>query len=346
MATMQDVIAAIFAMDAYNQGYSPGMTLRNDQSIDGADIVTDSSRALGNSADDASFYSIAYSLDGETFIAYRGTQLSSVSSALGDVLNGWTISGGYSAASQAQFALQFYKDIVTATGGDFNDILLTGHSLGGGLAGFVADVEGARADIFDNIPFGSAVLAEAGTYAQSQGLSLTLSNALSELSVSSSAQINQFITNGEVATGLRVATPLLSTLYFRAQTGNSLWSVATAAYGLYLDQSTNSQTLYSYSGIASPVALHSMSLSVLLTFASAKSYTACSLLVVLYNAEFNQPSIAQDLRITSLKSRLVFARPGAANRHRLFRRARQLPVRHDSRDILLRGRRYTGSDAE
>jgi hypothetical protein len=91
----------------------------------------------------------------------------------------------------------------------------------------------------------------------------------------------------------------LSNAYFLAQTGNPVWSIAAAGYGVYLDQSTNSQTLYSNAGSASPVKLHSMPMSVLLTYANANGYTDWqSVGGSLYDAEFNQPSIADDIGIT------------------------------------------------
>jgi hypothetical protein len=188
MATSQDVVLAILALDVYNEDYSPGMTLPNKTSIDGATIVGTDGDTI---AQQSSFYAVAYNWDGETVISYRGTRADGlIGPDSGDILYGWTVSAGYAQASQAQLALQFYNKI---TSPDAANVILTGHSLGGALAGFVADVEGEPADIFDNMAFGSAVVAEAGEYAQSQGLALTLPNALSELSVSSSAKINQFI---------------------------------------------------------------------------------------------------------------------------------------------------------
>src|SRR6202012_2769669 len=85
--------------------------------------------------------------------------------------SGWTLSAGYSAASEAQEALNFYTSVELNSG---QNIQLTGHSLGGGLAGFVSDLTGAPADVFNNIPFGSGVVAEILSHDLSQGMTLPL----------------------------------------------------------------------------------------------------------------------------------------------------------------------------
>ena len=48
-----------------------------------------------------------------------------------DVANGWTIGGGDFRAEQVELATQFLAQADAET---TNDIVLTGHSLGGGLA--------------------------------------------------------------------------------------------------------------------------------------------------------------------------------------------------------------------
>jgi hypothetical protein len=182
------------------------------------------------------------------------------------VLSGWSSSLGFSTASEAQEALTFYNQVVARVGGPDN-VILTGHSLGGGLAGFVADLNGVQADVFDNIPFGAAV------YAETDDSSYTLPL--------SSHYVTQFVTLGEVATGLRsaefeVASPVIGPV--------------GALYGLYLDNALNSgsETLSSYAGLASPTNLHSQALMVLLLDAQIDSYTAWqSIGPSLYNAMYN-----------------------------------------------------------
>ena len=215
MASQQDLLLAILAMDAYSQGYLPGMTINSSTwargSIGAASYVTDDPDI------NTSFYAVEYKLsDGMTVISYRGTRFDGIIGPdLTAVLSGWSSSLGFSTASEAQEALTFYNQVVARVGGPDN-VILTGHSLGGGLAGFVADLNGVQADVFDNIPFGAAV------YAETDDSSYTLPL--------SSHYVTQFVTLGEVATGLRsaefeVASPVIGPV--------------GALYGLYLDNALN-----------------------------------------------------------------------------------------------------------
>lgn len=163
MANEQDVELAILSLDAYNRNYLPGMQVDYNAPIGGATFIAD------DAVQSASFYAAEYKLDsdlgGQTVIAYRGTRFDGANFTLpdaGDVMNGWTLSFGYAQASQAQLAMQFYTDVTgaqVAFGQAPGNVILTGHSLGGGLAGFVADLTGLPADVFNNIPFGSSTVA-------------------------------------------------------------------------------------------------------------------------------------------------------------------------------------------
>jgi hypothetical protein len=284
MATQTDLFLAILALDAYNRGYNPGMLLP-----DGSTTQIGDATILDTSADQSvSFYAVAYSWLGETIISYRGTTFAS-GPDFGDVLNGWTLSAGYAQASQAQMALAFYSKVQAETPGGGLGIQLTGHSLGGGLAGFVSDLTGAPADVFNNIPFGSGVAAESVLSSLPQGMSVP----------SSSANVRQFVTLGEVATGLRALTGPLSYATFLADGVDVVPAAALAAYGIVLDNTTSSssQTLYSNVGIgnASPTNLHSQSLSVLLLYADVNHDTGwASVGKSLYDALFDD-SIANKL---------------------------------------------------
>lgn len=137
----RDLFLSILAMDSYNRGYNarlndlkivPGQT-----QLGLATILDDK----GNlAARNASFYAVAYSWNGEIVISYRGTD------SLSDVIYGWTTGAGWGNQAQSDLALQFYK---AATGLDPfalaipSNVVLTGHSLGGGLAGFVSALSGA-----------------------------------------------------------------------------------------------------------------------------------------------------------------------------------------------------------
>lgn len=145
----RDVFLSILAMDSYNRGYGEGVKglplVANVTKLGTATIKTDSVIELGANAQAAGFYAIAYDWNGEKVISFRGTDFGEVESRARDVLNGWSMFTGFGTDSQASLARDFYRRV---TGLDFissavsvgagSDITLTGHSLGGGLAGFVS----------------------------------------------------------------------------------------------------------------------------------------------------------------------------------------------------------------
>jgi len=116
----------------------------------------------------AGFYGIAYTLevDGapKTVISYRGTDNYIPYAPGNDILNGWTTVAGFADQSEAKLAIDFYHAV---TGRDAYssapppNVVLTGHSLGGALAGLVGALSGAQAVGFDHAPFGVAALAQA-----------------------------------------------------------------------------------------------------------------------------------------------------------------------------------------
>jgi hypothetical protein len=141
------LLKAILSMDAYNRGYDAGIKFGNfpekNSSIDspgtqiGLLTVYDSKKDVD--ARNISFYGISYQLKDatgkviDTIISYRGTDNLGV-----DMAAGYGVGGGNPKEAQAQMAFDFYN--VVAGGGDptKTNISLTGHSLGGGLAGLAA----------------------------------------------------------------------------------------------------------------------------------------------------------------------------------------------------------------
>jgi hypothetical protein len=136
----RDLMLAVLSMDAYGPGQSIGLASK------------------GSSLDSPNgFAAVAYSYNGETITSYRGTDGGS------DVLNGMVGGLGFN-STQAALGIQFYRDVVT---GDFNSatdfpysasgsVTFTGHSLGGGLAGLMGSLYGAKAVVFDNMAFRAA----------------------------------------------------------------------------------------------------------------------------------------------------------------------------------------------
>ncbi|SNS98357.1 type I secretion C-terminal target domain (VC_A0849 subclass) [Sphingomonas laterariae] len=168
--TSDILMNAILSLDAYNRGYDAGVQITEPDDITpykvgNATFLKQSSVAESSEGVTAGFYAIAYSYNGETVISYRGTDdydgITSIPSSL-DAANGWPMGGGSITTAQGRMALEFYKDVADLPyGSDLRNvaITLTGHSLGGGLAGYVASLYGQNADIFDSMAFKLAATA-------------------------------------------------------------------------------------------------------------------------------------------------------------------------------------------
>jgi Protein of unknown function (DUF2974) len=130
----EDLTLALLALDSYNRNYLRGVfTAPGGAGDDNPGVQIGDVTILRSFADTAtSFYAIAYDMGGTTGIAYRGTD-----DLAGDLLTGWTLGAGFAAASQATEAIQFYQSVTNRSvfNGPAPDVILTGHSLGGGLAG-------------------------------------------------------------------------------------------------------------------------------------------------------------------------------------------------------------------
>ena len=180
--TKQDLFLAILAMDSYHRGYGEQVfTLgRSTTQIGKANIlnvdIPDGSRPAG-------FYASAYDVSGvseitdpnKTVIAYRGTDYDATDglSTLRDIWYGWGAGAGatgnpWGLGSQADLTIKYYESVVRLL--DNNPArtiynvggakpILTGHSLGGGLAGFASYLSGSTAVGFDHMPFGVAAIA-------------------------------------------------------------------------------------------------------------------------------------------------------------------------------------------
>ena len=155
-----DLFNALLSMDAYNRGYSASISALSD-STDGS--VNIGAATLIDTKGDAAaqnigFYAAAYDVAGAgTIIAYRGTDDYDGPGDLltsKDVANGWLLGGGDYDAAQAWMALDFYNEVAgNPVDPRTASISLTGHSLGGGLAGYVASLYGKDALAFDSMAF-------------------------------------------------------------------------------------------------------------------------------------------------------------------------------------------------
>ena len=137
-----DVFKAILAMDSYNRGARQGLKIVGDH-IGNAELRNDSDDALAGVGFATGFFATSYDWNGQKIISFRGTDPKSGSEFIKDVTHGWPLRAGNNNADQAQQAIEFYKDVVgvnSLSDIPITSVFLTGHSLGGGLAGFMASL--------------------------------------------------------------------------------------------------------------------------------------------------------------------------------------------------------------
>lgn len=308
MSISQELMLAILSMDAYNRDYAAGMLVSGEK-VGAAEVVDRS--AIGVTADDyqrwqdSGFYAVAYNLNGQTVISYRGTDNTEIFDSASDLWNGWTLGGGYGEASQATLALDFYKQVMGHSAFDDTGAqpILTGHSLGGGLAGFVSFISGATGVGFDHMPFGEGAMAAIATeLARRTGLfdpdidTVTPELLeLMEMHIPSFGSFKGYFVEGEVNAGLRdgsIAMNLGNILSFI--TGSPLFGslgAGIAAGQTGAEQFIPKTMLDTHNWDAPPLldfSRHSQALLVTLKYAQEKSHLAWS-------------SVANDL-LTSLFS--------------------------------------------
>jgi hypothetical protein len=166
----RDVFLSILSLDSYNRGYFAGLDIGPNSDAQGNQIgnaIID--QVKGDSAAiSAGFYGISYNVTGwdvfdgvTTVISYRGTDYAPNSGS--DVSKGWAVGFGFPNSSQGGMAINFYQDVTQRwvhSNAAAPEVILTGHSLGGGLAGLVGSLSGASAVGFDHMPFGRAAIAQ------------------------------------------------------------------------------------------------------------------------------------------------------------------------------------------
>lgn len=156
MTLQPELFNAILSMDAYNRGYNAG--------IEGLSDNTDGSIKIGTAtlldtkgdlaAQNIGFYALAYDTNNDGVadtIAYRGTDYpENPTERFLDPIHGWTLSVGDLSSEQGMMAVEFYKEVAGAGNHFISGITLTGHSLGGGLAGFVGELYDKDGYIYAN----------------------------------------------------------------------------------------------------------------------------------------------------------------------------------------------------
>lgn len=110
----------------------------------------------GTNDDSHGFFAISYSSNDTIIVSFRGTNPNNSLDLLNDITHGWTLGGGNFAAQQARHATAFLKTIALDPDNQGKEIVLTGHSLGGGLAGYLSALYGFKAIAFDPMPWKGA----------------------------------------------------------------------------------------------------------------------------------------------------------------------------------------------
>ncbi|TFI58518.1 hypothetical protein E2493_09710, partial [Sphingomonas parva] len=175
MPISKELFYAVLSMDAYNRGSGAAMVVEGDEV--GAVRALNISGVAGSQAwSETGFHATVYDvirggitgLDASTIISYRGTNFPSsflsgaAWSEFGkDIRYGWAVGAGIYGAGQAVQAEDLFKSVAGVTEispSTGTSIGLTGHSLGGGLAGYISAFSGAKAIGYDHMPFFAASL--------------------------------------------------------------------------------------------------------------------------------------------------------------------------------------------
>jgi hypothetical protein len=178
----RNVFLSILAMDAYQRGYAVGIDNVGGNKIGTATIGSASSIAEDSIEVAAGFYAQSYTWGSETVLSYRGTDfdvandfvrsdgtLARIEKAFNseffkDLTRGWGtfLAAGLGTPAQFSLARQFYlANVGRDTSGEFdrgvvhNNITVTGHSLGGALAGYVDAHTAVNSWLVDPIPYGA-----------------------------------------------------------------------------------------------------------------------------------------------------------------------------------------------
>ncbi len=262
VATMSDTLfSEILAMDSYNRGYGSYIFGLSDTPGAQSAAIGDASLVAIDADQPNAFYATSYLWNGKTVISYRGTDWYTLGNGFTDIVKGWTVGAGV-LAPQAVDAESFYQDVtgLTIASGPVGDVLLTGLSLGGGLAGYIATLTGDTAQVFDWMPYGAAAFLR---HQQEN-----IANAPPLIST----QITTEYTLGEIlAKGRSSANCGAAAVQFFGTTGplagiNALtaWNAATQ----YQSDANNLAPLNAYQGAtATSTQLHSLPLLIILQYA-------------------------------------------------------------------------------
>ncbi|WFU04650.1 hypothetical protein QA648_28185 (plasmid) [Rhizobium sp. CB3171] len=239
-----DLMDAILAMNAYDASKVNGVITGN--------VIGNWTNIHEDSNTSFNYFAVEYQNGSNYTISYRGTTALSGGSLLnflhGDIWNGYGTGAGTASSNDSQLAIKLYQSVLAAAG-DPSKITLTGHSMGGGLAGLVGDLYGAKAVVFDNMAFEAAANAAYSVSLPAQGYDAAVASLVYGTSTPtppSEANIKGYYTDGEF-------------LYYLDRSQQNLQETV-------LEPQTDS-------GGLSGLQLHSMALATMLLYASDNGLT-------------------------------------------------------------------------
>jgi Ca2+-binding RTX toxin-like protein len=260
---------AILAMDAYNR-IGNDVTFRNLAVDDTITSIGNVTIAAAKGVNSSGFFAQSYVVQGtgQKIISYRGTDIATFGELSKDAFFGWRMGAGDYSAAQAELAAQFFQQIVGGTNQTLGDlynanVLLTGHSLGGGLAGLVASIyhqSGIR--IFDSMDFTVAAqrllnAVKVIEHFDESGNSL----GFSPTDVAARAL---FFLNGEPT---YLSSPSQINYSVQGQGLSELSGLPVASWGGVPGSLNQPEYSLGFDGLLSQVQRHSSALAVLLTYA-------------------------------------------------------------------------------
>ncbi|MGY5810056.1 hypothetical protein ACXHXG_20370 [Rhizobium sp. LEGMi198b] len=239
-----DLMDSILAMNAYDASGITGIKTGN--------VIGNWTKIRDDSIPDQNYYAAVYQNGSSYTISYRGTTNLLGDSIAGflnsDVWNGYATGLGNPASKDSVEAIKLFKSVLDQAG-SLSNITLTGHSMGGGLAGLVGDLYGAKTVVFDNMAFEAAANAAYAASLPGPDYNADVANSIygsSAPTAPSEANLKGYYTDGEF-------------LYYLDRLQQNLQETV-------LEPQT-------HSGDLSGLQLHSMALATMLLYASDNGLT-------------------------------------------------------------------------
>lgn len=282
----EKLMMGVLAMDSYHRNVTGDSTLNHGLGLTETGIGKYETAIIGSSefSYNSSFFANAYTYTDDynkvhTVISYRGTDNLAI-----DPLTGWPIGVSITGVPQAGLAMDFYEYVTTYSAtqalapSDRQLITTTGHSLGGGLAGYIAAMTGAKGYGYDYMPFGPAAV-ESVTQAYKN---LNLGVAISPQSLEANGMrvpdpdgFEGFYVAGEILQTVRGIAQMMDTPEYDEHDNfipSSLGEITGSSYDAYETYVTKtSYSAYGASGFG-PLDLHDAALLNILMFADEEEF--------------------------------------------------------------------------